>query len=435
MGEFHIDWAIFKSIVISLALGGIVGLERQSRREQDFTEASGIRTFALASLLGTLVVFAQEVSVPIAYIVGAGYLMLVLLQYIVLWRDTGELTGITTQVAALLVFVLGGLVPGNPVLAASVAVIVALLLAAKRYVHRAVDRLSQPEVYATLKFLLVTVVLLPLLPDAYIDPWGIYNPQELWFLVVLISGISFVGYFAMRFFGTRRGLAATGAIGGLASSTAVTLAMAGRVREALEDRGVMLAAAFGVVMANAIMIIRVLLEVAAINRPLVSVLWRPMVLVSVAGLLSAAVLGVLLARQGRSVRDLEATEEDPAEELELDNPFRLGPALKFGVLFVIIIGVVHLAELYFGDRGLYVAALISGLADADATGLSAARMHATGELEAVVAVRTVIIAALSNSLVKAGIGAFLGSLRFGLVLLVCLLPSVLVGVWAMFFLV
>ena len=434
-----LDWTFVSAILISLGVGAVIGLERQRHfeSESEHREIIGVRTFSLAALLGTISTFASETIPGIQWLTGGGYFILVIAYLFFQFRKRDTVPGITTELAALLVFVLGAMVPNRPVLAAALGVIIAIILSLKDFTHSLVEKLSEVEVSATLQFLLVTVVMLPLLPDQSIDPWGIYNPRELWFLVVLISGISFLGYFAIRFLGRRRGILLTGALGGLASSTALTLAMAQRVRRADDGRSLRLAAALAIILANGIMTIRVTVEVAAVNTDLLRDMLIPIGAMAASVVAVAAVFWWKLPDQNADEDgedehsdELEdgADEQEEEDDLDVTNPFRLGPALKFGALFVLIIGGVHLARTYFGSSGTYAAAAISGLADADAVSIAVARMADAGDTTHTTAVRAIIIAMVSNSLVKAGLAAFLGSYRLGLWVALGLLPMIVAGV-------
>lgn len=424
--EAHIslDWELIQTIAMSLALGAIIGLERQSHGNEDEPESMGIRTFALASLLGTLSTLMLPLSPALVWIAGIGFLLLLVAFFINEVRSLNRLTGITTQISALLVFVLGAMVPYEPLLATGTAVIVALILSIKRYTHKYVGLLSQQEIFDTLKLLLVSVVLLPLLPNEAVDPWGIYNPRELWFLVVLISSISFAGYFAMRFLGAGRGIIATGTVGGLASSTAVTLAMAERIRQSAASRHLLLAAAFAILVANTIMVVRVTVEVAIVNPSLLSPLWISLLAIFVGGAAGAW----LIWRQYRSsaVRDEPVSEPTAAagdeDKVRLENPFRLGMAMKFGFVFLVIIAIVHVARQELGPAGLLAAAFISGLADVDAIALAVARMAQSGEVTESLASRAITMALISNSLVKIALAGLMGSKRLAAYVALGMLP-------------
>ncbi|MFU8806912.1 MAG: MgtC/SapB family protein [Bradymonadaceae bacterium] len=444
--QITLDWQLIQTVATSLALGAIIGLERQSHQTEGEPEGMGMRTFALASLLGTMAILVQDISPALPWLAGIGFLLLIVTFFVSEIRSLDRLTGITTQVAALLVFVLGAMVPSQPLLATSTAVIIALILSIKRYTHKYVGLLNQTEVFDTLKLLLVTVVLLPLLPNQPIDPWGIYNPRELWFLVVLISAISFVGYFLMRFFGPKRGIIATGTVGGLASSTAVTLAMSERARQSTGIERILIAAAFAILIANTIMVARVSVEIAVVNPSLLAHLWMPLGALFLSGLVGAALLWRKLSKQDDSEEDQsdeDQSDEDQSDEdklddaettdatrerLRLQNPFRLGPALKFGLIFLLIIGLVHLAREELGSRGLLLAAFVSGLADVDAIALAVARMEQADTVAADMAARAIALAIVSNSLVKIAIAGFFGSRRLAMLVTLGMAPVLIVGV-------
>lgn len=423
--EFHVEWSVFQHVLISLALGAIVGLERQAQQSSEGRDVSGVRTFALASLLGTTCALVYAFAPALAAIMAVGFLLLIGSHYVIDAHFRQRATGITTDTSALIVFALGAMVPTRPLLSASIAIIVTLLLSQKKIIHRSVEQLTKDELYATIKLLLVSVVFLPLLPTDPVDPWGVYVPRDIWFLVVLISALSFVGYFAMRLFGEKRGIAITGILGGLASSTALTLAMAGRVKA--DEKGTTYRiAAFAIVSANTVMIVRVLIEVGAVSPPLLQAAGLPLGILLVGSAVGAG--GLWLTSKKDSDKELD--EEDPTDTLSLENPFRLAPALKFGAVFVVIIGVVNLANAYYGDRGILLASVVGGLADSDATVLTAAKMRASGLLDEASAVRAVLLAVISNSLVKVGLGGFLGSPRLGLRVFLGLIPLIVAGVIA-----
>lgn len=426
-----------RAVAVSLALGGIIGLERQSHREPESPLGSvGVRTFALSSLLGTVSVIAQNILPGLPYVVGLGYFALLVAFFWHERRATEHEVGITTQISAMVVFVLGVLVPSMPMVAASIAVIVAIVLSLKRHTTTFVHLLTPAEIVSTMKFLLVTVVLLPLLPDQPVDPWGIYNLREIWLLVVLISGISFLGYFAIRFLGTSRGLVLTGVLGGMASSTAVALAMSRQVHQNPRSRTVLLSAAFAIMLANAFMFGRVTVAVAVVNLELVKTLWLPFVLMAIPGSVVAGLLWVTLVSH---VRDRPEGRDEPATldegmTLEIRNPFELVPALKFALLLVVIIGVAKgLGQLY-GSQVIYLTAIFGGLAETNAISLAVARMEAGGELSAALATQAIVIAILTNSLVKAIMSAIIGSRRLGAYVAMGLAPIMAVGLLAAFLL-
>ncbi len=426
-----LDWTLISAIAISLALGGLVGLERQSHREPESAFGSvGVRTFALAALLGTTSVLTYDVLPGVAYVVAGGYFALLLAFFWQERRATDHEVGITTQVSAMMVFLIGMLVPDQPFFAASLAVIVAAVLALKRYTNRFVRLLTPSEIVSTMKFLLITVVLLPLLPNEVVDPWGFYNPREIWLLVVLISGISFLAYFSIRFMGTRRGLTLTGILGGMASSTAVTLAMARQVRRHPGSRTMLLSSAFAIMLATAFMFVRVGAAVAVINISLIQTLWVPFVAMSIPGTMIAGAMWWVLRQHHMEMEGEDGEEDEP--ELELQNPFELRSAFKFAALLIAIIGGANLLQQFYGGGAIYVAAVFGGLAETNAISLAVARLENMGEITASVATQAIVIAILANSVIKAGLAAAVGNRHLGIYVALGLLPIFAAGMGAAF---
>jgi uncharacterized membrane protein (DUF4010 family) len=232
-------------------------------------------------------------------------------------------------------------------------------------------------------------------------PLDVLNPYRIWLMVVLISGISFLGYVLMKLVDARQGIGLIGLLGGLASSTAVTLSFAERSRQHDELAG---AFALGIIMAWAVMFVRVLAAVAALNRSLLSVLWPALAASALAALAYAAYL-------------YWTRRPDQQESVQLANPFSLGPAIKFGLLYALILLITRTAELYFGQSGIYLSALIAGVADVDAITLSMAELSRSGApggghppgAALAVAANAVLLAILSNTLVKTGIVFATGS--------------------------
>jgi uncharacterized membrane protein (DUF4010 family) len=306
--------------------------------------------------------------------------------------------GITTVVAGLLTFALGALTMlGSVEIAAAATVVMTTLLGMKPQLHDWVARLEAKELFATLKLLLISVVLLPLLPNRGFGPGESLNPYVIWWLVVLIAGISFVGYFAIKIAGARIGILLTGIFGGLASSTALTLHFS---RLGRDSPAVHRLLAAGVIVAATTMFPRVLLEVSVINRALLGQLLWPLMTMTVIGY--AVVALVWFGERRRSEH----------HTVTLKNPFEIGTALKFAALLVGVTLVAKLANTWFGDVGVYVTAAISGISDVDAITLSLARL-ARDEMSAEVAARGIIIASVVNTAVKAGLVVFLCGGRMG----------------------
>ncbi|MBU2065022.1 MAG: MgtC/SapB family protein [Gammaproteobacteria bacterium] len=379
----------------ALAAGLLIGAERgwQGRNSEDNHLAAGIRTFALSSLLGGFAMLLGTHFGVVAWaVIFAGFAALVIASYFSQLQRLDDL-GLTSEVALLITFLLGSLaVAGYPPLAAAGAVAVALLLSLKRVLHGALQRLTEEELGGALKLLFISLVLLPALPNQGYGPWQAFNPYAIWWMVVLIAAIGFAAYVAIRLVGTRHGLLITALLGGIVSSTAMTLTLA-RLHPNRTLHGLL---ACGLLATSALMFPRILLEVGLVNRALLPALLAPL---GVATLVYAA--GALFYfRRARS--DLGEASEPP-----LNNPFELAPALRFAALLALILLMVEGAQRWLGDAGVYAVALLSGLADVDAITLSLARSAHT-DLAPTVAVQGIVIAALSNSLVKAGLIVIVG---------------------------
>jgi len=395
---------VVRRLAVALVLGLVVGAERgwQTRAREEGRRVVGLRTFGLVGLVGGVAAILADAagSAAVLAVAFGGLVVFVTAAYAVSAPHTGDY-GATTELAVVLTFALGALAAkGFALEAAAAAVVTAALLSAKTTLHRWLGAVEQRELHASLQLLLIAAVALPLLPDRGLGPWGALNPRTLGLFVLLIAGISFVGYLAVRLLGERRGLLFTALFGGLTSSTAVTVAFARMARRDAASR-VWLAAGIGV--ATATMAPRLLLEVAAVHTALVPALLLPMAVLTGVPLVVAAAL----ARAPRPKGD-----RSTAEPLRLRNPLELGPALVYGALLAALFLGAHAARATWGDSGIYALALLSGLADVDAVSLSLARM-AAADLSQEVAVQGIVLAALSNTAVKAILAALVGGWALG----------------------
>ncbi|RIK43655.1 MAG: MgtC/SapB family protein [Chloroflexi bacterium] len=403
---------LFYRFAIAIVIGILIGLERENAaKDQGSTIFAGIRTFALLALAGCIGALLTDVLASpwplVAVILAVGGV--VVAAYFVLTRK-GDF-GSTSEVAALIALLLGALCYFEYLaLAAALAVLTTVLLSLKPAMHNFARHVSRDDVYATLKFAVITAIVLPILPNRTFGPppFDALNPYRIWLMVVFISGISFTGYVLMKLVNVRNGIGLTGFLGGLVSSTAVTLSFSQRSRgqPALAE-----SFALAITIAWAMMFLRVLIAVAALNLALLASLWLPLVAAGAALLAYAAFLYVRHA-------------DNPAESVTLANPFELGPALAFGVLYAAILLISRAAQLYLGDTGLYLSSAIAGLADVNAITLSMAELsdHDTG-IAISTAAYAVILAVLSNTLSKTILVFATGSPA----LRVALLPSVLLG--------
>ena len=393
---------LFYRFGVALVLGLFMGLQREYAYRGDHDRkggelVAGARTFPLISLLGAASALASAelgASWPLATTVIAIAALLATGHF---WQSREQDTGLTTEMAALVAFFTGALCYwGYLRLGAALGVGTAVLLSLKGHTHRLARRLDPEDVYATLTFAVITVIVLPLLPRQSYGPppLDVLVPYNVWLMVVLISGISFLGYVLIKAVGPRRGIGLTGLLGGLASSTAVTLSVAARSRD---SQGLEWSFALALMLAWTIMFVRVIVEVAIISPSLLATVWGPVLGVCLAAL---AYCGYLYGLQPRGGRD---------EPQTVQNPFRLGPAITFGVLYAAILVLSNWAQSYFGDTGIYLSSVVAGLADVDAITLSVARLHEGGDVPARTATRAIVIAAAANTALKAGIVAATGT--------------------------
>lgn len=375
-------------LLVALAVGLLIGLEREWRQRGAGDQPHvGLRTLGLMGLLGGLAGLLQP---QVGLLLPASILALALLLLSDRRRDQPATLAedVTTLVAALIAVLLGALATmGQAALAAAVAVVVTLLLNLKPVLHRWVGRLTEIEIQAVLRLLVISLVILPVLPDRAYGPYDALNPRSIWWFVVLMSGLSFAGYLAIRALGPRRGFLVTGLFGGLVSSTATTAALA-RLGRRNPDMGGTLAA--GVAVANAVMAARMLAIIAVIDPHLALAAAWPLGCAAGAAMILAGILW-----RGHS-------DSMTAESLAIQNPFDLGPAIRFALLLAVVLVLAKVLEAQFGQGGIQVLAAIAGLVDVDAITLTVAQGTARGNLVPP-AIAALLIAAFANSLLKAGL--------------------------------
>ena len=372
--------------IFAFGIGFLLGVEREkSQKRSDDSTVTGIRTFTLLSLAGALCALLVQSGYGILMgFVALGLVLLVSMGYYLSGTKTKDI-GATTEIAQIIGFSLGFLVyhPETRNISVILAVITTILLALKDWLHGFVKNIREYELIDTLKFAVIAFIILPLLPNEAIDPWDVINPHELWLLVVLISGISYVGYLLTKAFGVDKGLGLTGLLGGLTSSTAVTTAMA---QKSKKKKGIKRPTAFAAILASNVMFPRIALEVFVVNPALFPKLAIPLTSMLLAGMVSAF---LIWGKNGQS-----------KSEIQLESPFAIKPALKFGLFFLVVLLLQHFAKEYMGESGLYGVSIISGLADVDAITLSTARMNEKNNIHSNVAVNAIMLAAISNTIMK-----------------------------------
>ncbi len=384
----------------ALLIGALIGLEREfvQQRSGD-QEFGGIRTFALISLMGAVAAFLSDRFGFMIFI--AAYLGLILMLLVSNLGPAlrGEEEGITTEVAALLVPFLGAMVIWDePAIAIALGVVTALVLALKPGLHTLARRMSPADLRATLEFAIISAVILPLLPNRGFGPFSVLNPAQIWLLVVLVSGIGFLGYILMKVLGAEEGIGLTGVLGGLVSSTATTISFAGRSKT---STGLSSALAQGILLASAVMFPRMLIEVAVVNARLLPSVSIPLGMM----LITASVIVFVLWRR-RS-----GDEGQDGSAVQLGNPLRWQTAVTFALVFAVVLIVVRAANEYLGSAGVYVASVLTGLTDVDSITLTVADLSLVGELQSQVASIAIALAALVNTTVKGVMAMSLGSME------------------------
>jgi uncharacterized membrane protein (DUF4010 family) len=381
---------------ISLGLGLLIGLQRE-RTEVRF---GGIRTFPLISLFGTFCgLLGQDHGAwPIAAGILAIFGVLAVANWLTAQHEDSE-HGQTTEVAALLTFAIGAYLPsGDRALAAVTAGLVVVLLHLKEPMHTFVRKMGPKDMAALMQFVVVSLIILPLLPNRTFGWLQVLNPFDIWRMVVLIIALSLIGYIIYKLVGHTASAVLGGILGGLISSTATTVSYARRARATPTAHALAVAV---ILIASAVSYLRVIIEVSVIAPSNVGALLPPLIvaLLWVSGIAAAAFL--FLRGQG---------EEMPAP----GNPAELKSALIFGAIYALITLAVAAVRQYAGSAELYAVAVLSGLTDMDAITLSLARMVETNHLDPATAWRLILAASLSNFVFKGAVATFLGGRKFGL---------------------
>ncbi len=383
----------FQQLGISLALGLLIGLQR----ERVAAPLAGFRTFALVAVLGTIT--AQLAGVLGGWIVVAGLLGLVgiiVAGGLLRMRDPGADTGQTTEVALLLTYGVGAyLAVGPAAIAIAVGAGTAVLLWAKPQLHDLAGRIGEQDFRAIMQFVLISGVILPILPNRTFGPYAVLNPQQIWWMVVLVVGIGLAAYVGYKLLGARGGTIVAGLLGGVISSTATTVAAA---RRTAGNSDASPAAAIIICLSAGVVFFRVLLEIAVAAPDFLGVAALPLGALLLLFLLVSA---LLWSRRRR----------DPEPVAEHENPSELKPALLFGLLYGVVLFAAAAARETLGLRGLYAVSALSGLTDVDAITLSTARLVRTSGLDPEIGWRVILVALLSNLLFKGIAIAVLGSRR------------------------
>lgn len=411
---------LLRYIAVSACLGALIGTIRQwgEQTERDAAGFAGVRTHTFWAVLGCLGAFAHEAHTPFAFVA-----VLLLVSAHIIAQTVNEADhaspGSTSLAGALLTMFCGALVFWDELKSAVlVAATTMVMLGIKQSIHAWTREITTRDIRATLQFVAISGVILPLVPNRDMGPFGAFNPFSTWLMVVLISGLGFAGYIAIRMVGARAGILLTGILGGLASSTASTLAFARRSREepAMSEHY-----ALAVVAACTVMLPRVLIATGLVNRDFALTLVPAFAAMAAPGIAYAG--WVWLRRRPR---------HHQGDTPELGNPLSLSTAIKFAALYSGIAFMVTVIREKEWTSGLLPLSFVSGLTDMDAISLSVARDYGPEETRPEIATQAVVLAAVSNTLLKTGMGLVLGSKGLKVRIAIVLGATAVVGVASMF---
>jgi uncharacterized membrane protein (DUF4010 family) len=415
---------LFQPFIIAILLGALMGLERAFATRIDDSDVDilgGIRTFSLISLFGCIAAFLDKnYQSGILIVSFIGVLALAGISYFISFSKHNE-RGITTEVSLFICFAIGVMVQLNHYITATfITIFVTFILYLKKSMRKLIKRVESEDIRAVLKFAIITFVILPIFDPEYAyylrDVGGlgwlsdapglmkveVINPHTVWLMVVLISGIGFTGYVAIKILGSRKGIGLTGFLGGLVSSTATTMTFSKRSRD---EGSLSLPFSLGILLACTTMFPRILVEVLIINSSLLPSLSVTM------GVMAASGLAVCFFIWKK-------TEGETSDEVPLKNPFSIMPAVKFGILYAIIVFVARVMEVVAGDNGIYIVSILSGLTDVDAITLTMSQISRQDSSKLNQATVAITLAAFSNTILKAGIAYVLGSRELRRIILV-----------------
>ena len=406
-----LDFNVFYRLAAAIGIGLIIGMQREhTYYDQSDRHPAGVRTFTLVGLAGAMAALLSDQMGGVApFVTGfvvVGMLLMAMHISFAIGRKRSDTSvegapvggdGITTSVAVVIVYLLGGICWYGRLLESCVIVVVMLwVLSAKEQLHAFAQKLSKEDILATVKFAVISALILPFLPNQAYGPPGleVLNPHTIWLFVVFISGIGFVGYVLIKLVGPGKGIWLTGLLGGLASSTALTLNLAGRSREN-EDY----ASDFtlGIVLSWAVMYVRLYLICIFLSGALARPLMAPLLLPVVPALSYALYLKVKEFRDHRQ------------KSADFTNPFKLLPAIKFGIVFTCVMFVANAARVYLGSGALLACSFLGGAAEMDAVAFSVIDMNLKSGLAVRELVLALLFASLANTLTKGILVCVLGA--------------------------
>jgi uncharacterized membrane protein (DUF4010 family) len=382
---------------LALLLGFLVGIERgwSFQQKEEGQRTAGVRTFTLIALAGGIWgILSEELGPTVLGIVLLGFVIIIMAGYIMHVQQTGSL-GLTTEMAAFVTFAIGIMVvKGYIILSVITTIVMVLILSIKPELHKWVKNIAPDELYAGIIFLIISAVVLPLLPNRGYGPWNVFNPFELWGMVVLIAGISYLGYFSMKYLGSEKGILFTSFTGSLVSSIAVTVTL-GRYANEFKSMDVLIT---GVLVAIFTALTRVLVWVMIFNRSLIY---------EVGIAISAMIVTTLSLTLWVWLKSERFKQR---KRFSLQNPLQLSTALKFGLTLAIVMFLTEASKQWLGNPGIYGLSLISGMIDIDSITLSLLQMGGESLTDTTTA-NGIVLASMTNTLIKGVIFAFFAGIK------------------------
>ena len=402
------------SLAIAIGIGLLIGSERERRKGSGpGRDAAGVRTFALAAFAGALSSYLQSEALLVAVVAAT-----VLFSALAYRRRAREDPGLTSEFALMVTVLLGALTMRNPLLAVGLSVVTTILLAARERLHRVLSNLlSEQEAHDALVFLAATLVILPLVPNRELGPFGAFNPRKIWELVVLVMSVGAASYIALRAFGSRLGLAMAGFVGGFISASATIGSMGNRAKRNPQGGS---AAASGAILASVATVIQMILVLLVTNVATCRALALPLLF---AGLAAGGYALIFVAGSSKT-----STSNEPTA----GRAFDLKLAFIFAVTITVILFLCAFLNQKYGNRGILLGAALSGFADTHATAISIASLVSAGKLPSESAVFPILVGFTTNTLTKVIVAFAVGGSRFALKLLPGLIAMVLaafLGMW------
>jgi uncharacterized membrane protein (DUF4010 family) len=407
-------------------MGAMVGLIRQWADQAEWVDqnepenSAGVRTYSLWSLLGALAAYCGAKYQPVIYPIILALFGIFLTSAFVIDQRGKGMIGLTSYASGMITFLIGSLVAWGEIrIAVAVTAALGVMIAVKKTTHSFTHRLKVSDIQIALQFLVVTGVILPIVPNQGFGLEESINLYKIWWMVVLISGLGFCGYIGIRLLGAKAGIFMTGIAGGFASSTATTIALSRTSRQFPALSGSL---GMGILLACTIMFARVWAIIFTLHADLAKTLILPFCMMSVPGIITILIVTL---RPGK-----ERTIETP----EITNPLSLGVAIKFALLYAVVVFLVTLTKQWGADRGLYPVAFLSGLTDMDAIALSMTDMVKTQNIDINLASRGILIGAIANTIFKAGFALYAGAPKIRQVILIGMGSMVVAGVGGWFLL-